>query len=448
MADFYNRLLEKVILPSGDLLLGTSFISEFKKWCQISLLKEAELGRLSMDNLRNLLVNATANVPYYKKFSYNNSANPIAWLKEFPVVDKSDFNNNIDLFLSVPKDRLIPQYSSGSSGVQGVVYLNKKEQSATQAIQTIFWEWSGYYPGKPIVQTGMTPSRGLVKSIKDFFLRTKYYNAYGLDSRELSMILKRQSGLQNYHLGGYASSLYLLACEALARNESTVKFDAAISWGDKMFPHYRTKINEAFGCHVYDTYGTTEGTMIAAQKDLEYYYIISPHVYLEILDENDNEVQDGSIGRVVVTRLDGFSMPIIRYANGDLAAKLPRDQYPENRELAYPLLKMVVGRDTDIVHTASGKFLIVHFFTGIFEFFPEIRQFKVIQRELSSIEIEYIPGRNFSAGILLRIEQQITDKLGEVLPVNWKEVHKIKATASGKPQIIESYISVYRKSLN
>jgi len=448
MADFYNRLLEKIILPSGDLLLGTSFISELKKWRQISLLNEAELERLSMDNLRNLLVYAAAHVPYYKIFSNNNSADHIAWLKEFPVVDKSDYNNNIDSFLSAPKDKLIPQFSSGSSGVQGVVYLNRKEQSVTQAIQTIFWEWSGYYPGKPIVQTGMTPSRGLVKSIKDYFLRTKYYNAYGLDRKELSIILQSQFGLYNYHLGGYASSLYLLACEALDRNESTVKFDAAISWGDKMFPHYRNKIKEAFGCRAYDTYGSTEGTMIAAQKDLEYYYIISPHVYLEILDENDNEVPDGLIGRVVVTRLDGFSMPLIRYANGDLAAKLPRDKYPAKRELAFPLLEIVVGRDTDIIHTASGKFLIVHFFTGIFEFFPEIKQFKVIQRELSSIEIEFIPGRDFSPGILKRIEQQFTAKLGEVLPVHWKEVQKINPTASGKPQIIESYISVYRKSPN
>lgn len=448
MADFYNRLLEKIVLPSGDLLLGTSFISELRKWRKISLLNEAELQKLSMENLLYLLSEATARVPYYKEFAHKSSSDPIAWLKEFPIVDKSDYNNNIESFISAPKSMLIPQYSSGSSGIQGVIYINKMEQSATQAIQTIFWEWSGYYPGKPIVQTGMTPSRGLVKSIKDYFFRTRYYNAYGLDSKELSKMLQSQSGQQNYHLGGYASSLYVFACEALKKNESTVKFDAAISWGDKMFGHYRDKITKAFGCRVYDTYGTTEGTMIAAQKDLDYYYIISPHVYLEILDENDNEVTDGSIGRVVVTRLDGFSMPLIRYANGDLAVKLPRDKYPVNRELAFPLLQMVVGRDTDIVHTASGKFLIVHFFTGIFEFFPEIRQFKVIQRELLSIDIEYIPGRNFSSGILRKIEQQMTDKLGEVLPVHWKEVQKINPTASGKPQIIESYISVYRKSQN
>lgn len=445
MDDLYNRLLETILLPCGDFVLRTSFISELKKWRKISLLNEEEIQKLSMENLSNLLVHATTHVPYYKQFAHTNSGDPGAWLKEFPVIDKSDFNNNIDSFLSVPRDKLIPNYSSGSSGVQGVVYMDKKEQSATRAIQTLFWEWSRYYLGKPVVQTGMTPKRGLVKSLKDYFLRTKYYKAYGLDSKELSVILQSQSGLQNYHLGGYASSLYLLACEALARHESTVRFDAAISWGDKMFSHYRNQITEAFGCRVYDTYGTTEGTMIAAQKDLEYYYIISPHVFLEILDENDIEVPDGSIGRVVVTRLDGFSMPLIRYANGDLASKLPRNSYPDKRDFAFPLLEMIVGRDTDIVHTVSGKYLIVHFFTGIFEFFPQIKQFKVIQKELSFIEIEYIPGREYVSEILHRIEEKITDRLGETLKVQWKEVQEIKPTASGKPQIIESYVSVFRK---
>lgn len=448
MPGLYNRLLESIILPTGDFLLGTSFGRELIKWRKIFRMSETELERLSIDNLRKLLIFATNHVPSYKKDAPKELPDTIEWLKTFPVIEKSDYNNRIDSFLSMQRDRLIPNYSSGSSGVQGVVYMSKKELSAAQAIQTLFWEWSGYYSGKPLVQTGMTPNRGLVKSLKDLLFRTRYYNAYGLSNRELLTILQRQSGLKNYHLGGYASSLYLLACEVLDNHLTDVKFDAAISWGDKMFPHYRAKITEAFGCRVFDTYGTTEGTMIAAQKDMDYYYIITPHVYLEILDENDNEIPDGKIGKVVVTRLDGYAMPLIRYANGDLAVKLPRNRYPSKRDLAFPLLEMIVGRDTDIVLTPSGKYLIVHFFTGIFEFFPEIRQFKVIQKEIKRVEIEYIPGRNFVPEVLNRIEQQIARRLGEVLPVRWKEVQRISPTASGKPQIIESHISVFRKLKN
>ena len=41
-----------------------------------------------MEDLLSILSHATEQVPYYKKITHKNSTNPIAWLKELPVVDK------------------------------------------------------------------------------------------------------------------------------------------------------------------------------------------------------------------------------------------------------------------------------------------------------------------------------------------------------------------------
>ena len=103
------------------------------------------------------------------------------------------------------------------------------------------------------------------------------------------------------------------------------------------------------------------------------------------------------------------------------------------------MLKKVVGRDTDLVRTSSGKSLIVHFFTGIFEFYSEIRQFRVIQNDINSIEIEYIPTAEFSTETLDKLKKDIEKYLGEEeLRVTFHSVDEIPATPSGKPQIIES----------
>lgn len=436
----YNRFLEHFILPAGDFFLGTHFIKELNRWRKISHLNNKELDNLSKINLSRILDFACNNVPFYRKFISSKNSDPELFLKKLPVVNKISYNTNREAFISCPVTNLIPSYSSGSSGVQGVVYMSKKEQSVSQAIQTLFWEWSGYYPGKPIVQTGITPERGLIKSLKDLFFKTRYYSAFGFNNMELLNILKKQINLNNYHIGGYASSLFLLAKTAIDNNIENVKFDAAISWGDKLFSHYRNSIERAFGCKVFDTYGTTEGTMIAAQKDLNYYYIITPHVYIEILDDDGNEVPDGKMGNVVVTRLDCFSMPIIRYRNGDLAVKLPAYRYPEKREFGFPLLEKIIGRDTDIVYTPSGNYLIVHFFTGIFEHIPEIEQFKVIQHNKDSIIIEFIPGKYFNISVLDKVESRIFEYLKEEFKIEWRKVDYIKPSPSGKPQIIESYI--------
>ena len=167
---------------------------------------------------------------------------------------------------------------------------------------------------------------------------------------------------------------------------------------------------------------------------------MSPHVYVEIVDKDGNDVADGELGYVLITRLDAYSMPLIRYYIGDLAVKLPKSKYPIKRELPYPLLERVIGRDTDIVRTRKGAYLVVHAFTGIFEHYPEIRQFKVVQYNLDGIEIDYIKGEGFSINILDEIRNIILAKLHDDFTIIFKEVEVIEATKSGKPQIVQSFI--------
>ena len=336
------------------------------------------------------------------------------------------------------KKKLIECKSSGSSGIQGVTYENKKEQSIHRALQILFWEWSGYYLGKRIVQTGMT-SRTTLKQIKDILLRTYYIFAFNHDEKQFLDLLHKIQNKHNMHLAGYASSLNVFA-EIAQKNNINIHFDAAISWGDKLFEHYARNILNTFKCKCYDTYGCSEGVLIGAKKDLDYFYIMSPHVYVEIVEKDGNDVADGELGYVLITRLDAYSMPLIRYYIGDLAVKLPKSKYPIKRELPYPLLERVIGRDTDIVRTRKGAYLVVHAFTGIFEHYPEIRQFKVVQYNLDGIEIDYIKGEGFSINILDEIRNIILAKLHDDFTIIFKEVEVIEATKSGKPQIVQSFI--------
>ncbi len=434
---FYNSLLENIVLPIGDSVLGTQFISTLKRWRAIQYLSEQQLQQLQQQNLSKLLNHAILNVPFYKSFQ-NGSDEPS--LKDFPVLTKALIRENMNRMLWHPeqKEKLVSEKSSGSSGIQGEVFVSRKEQSAFQAIQTLTWEWSGFRLGDSLLQNGMTLHRGVVKSIKDFLFRTQYVSAFNLDDKSVAAILE---GLEKKRFfGGYASSLFVFSEVAKRNNIDHIQFESAISWGDKMFSYYRESIESQFKTKVYDTYGTTEGFMIAGQKDLPYYYVLTPHVYLELLDEKGNEVPDGEIGRVVVTRLDAFEMPLIRYYLGDLAIKLPREKYPEKRDLQFPLLEKIIGRDTDIVRTESGKKMIVHFFTGIFEHVPEILQFRVVQNSLHEMTIEYIARETFHAEIPGIVTKKIHDYLQEPFPVTFVKVESIPSTASGKPQIILSNI--------
>ena len=86
---------------------------------------------------------------------------------------------------------------------------------------------------------------------------------------------------------------------------------------------YRTNvmkkmIEEAFDCPVADFYGLREcyGAAISCKKDK--LHCVENNVYLEILDDEGNEVPDGENGKIYVTSFNNKAMPLIRYETGDI----------------------------------------------------------------------------------------------------------------------------------
>lgn len=437
----YNRLIENILLPFSDQILGTTFHKELVKLRDQQYLSNNEIENLQSENIYSLLRFSLDNIPYYRKLNISFDSDPYKWVKKFPVLTKSIIKQYNNELIKPEEGRLYKHSSSGSTGEQSTVFMNELDQSKYRATQILWWEWAGFRLGDKFLQTGINPNRGLLKLCKDFLLRTKYISAFNHSEEDIIKILKKlpKSG---YSFGGYASSLYVFAQVAKRAGINNVNLKATISWGDKLFDHYRNQIESTFNTKVHETYGCAEGILIAAQKDLPYMYIMSNNVFLEIVDDQGNELPDGEMGHVLVTRLDSRAMPLIRYRLGDLAIKLPKNEYPCKRDLNFPLLKKVIGRDTDIVKTKSGKYMVVHFFTGIFEHIPAIKQFRVIQTTLDKMEIEYIPDKSFNKSILKHIEWQIHKHLKEEFPIIFIKVDYIPSTNSGKPQLISSSLSI------
>ena len=439
MSKFYNKFLENLVLPAGDALLGTAYIEKLKEWRHIQPLSRDDLKEMQKSSLNNLLSFAVNNSPFYKGLQIPHDPDPYQWIKNFPIMTKKVIKENIDQLVLNDPTKLVKVSSSGSSGVQGVVYLDKKVHSTQLAIQTLWWEWAGFKLGDRILQTGMTMDRGFVKATKDYLLNTKYIPAYKLDRETILDVLKDLKKNPRKFMLGYASSLYVIAKLAEETGVDDIQFESVISWGDKMFPHFRNLIEKQFNTKVYDTYGCAEGFMIAAECAQHHYHIMTPLLHLEILDDDGNDVPYGELGNVVVTRLDNYAMPIIRYYLGDLAI-MDDPGATCTCGMHFPLLKKIIGRDTDIVKTRSGKYMIVHVFTGIFEFISEIRQFRVVQKNLDGIEIEFIKDKGFGPHVLEQVRSKINEYLEEDFPINFKEVDHIPPTPSGKPQIIQSFL--------
>ncbi|MGM0634656.1 MAG: hypothetical protein ACQESK_01225 [Bacteroidota bacterium] len=437
----YASILQKVILPLGDFVFGGNYTQHLKTWQSYDKLSETELEKIQQQKLVDTLHYVNKHVPLYRNKVEIDTNDPISSLKKLPILSKELLRKHTSELVSDEYDvsKLKKNYSSGSSGVQSFSYSDSKNVFLTQAIQRHWFLWSGYQEGYPVLQLGMAPKRTLVKKLKDVFFRTTYVDAFSLgeeDYQKVYQILKRK---RIRFVIGYPSSIYELA-KWMDKHHKKHSLNAIISLGDKLFPYYEELYDIVFQQpKTLDTYGCAEGFMIACRYDIPNYYITSPHVVVEVVDDYGNEVKAGELGHVLVTGLTSFAQPFLRYKLGDLAIKLPKNEYPKNRAFNYPLLKKIIGRETDLVQAKNGKNFVVYSFTGVFAYYSEIVQFKVIQNKIDELEIEYIPGDNIDlASVLEKIEAQLKEVTDGLFKFNFKEVNYIAPTKSGKPQIIES----------
>ncbi len=432
----------RFILPFGDIVFKGNFIKSLRFWRKFKDFSQKDLEDYQKKALKKKLQFANENIIKYKDILLSDNDTIEEMLLKFPILTKTDLKVNPNILISNSKEKSTKISSSGSTGESTTVFMNIKDLTSLQALQFHLWELCGYKIGMPVLQTGISPKRSLLKKLKDIFFGTMYISAFSLTEKQLQTICKKLNKNKLYTIIGYPSSVNIIASYIL-ENDLDLSIARFIGIGDAMLSKYKLNIKKALKCEIYEMYGTSEGFQIGFQYDLKYMYQYSPQVYLELLDDNDNEVKDGEIGNVVVTRLDNYNMPLIRYKIGDLAIKLPKEHYPKKRKYNFPLLEKVVGRNTDIVILPDNRKMVVHSFTGIFEYIVEIKQFKIIQKDKSGILIEYIPADNFENNILANIKRKLQKHIAnEEFYIEFIEVTSIKSAVSGKTQLIKSYLTL------
>lgn len=111
----------------------------------------------------------------------------------------------------------------------------------------------------------------------------------------------------------------------------------------------RDRCREILGVEIVDQYSTQEVGYIALQRpDGPGYYAMADTHVVEIHDDNGNPCAPGQVGRVVVTPLHNFAMPLFRYEVGDLAL------VGEPGPLPYPVIARVFGRTRNLLIAPDG----------------------------------------------------------------------------------------------
>jgi len=136
-----------------------------------------------------------------------------------------------------------------------------------------------------------------------------------------------------------------------------------------------------------DIYSAAEVGYIALQcPEFPHYHVQAENTLVEILDDAGRACGPGEIGRVVLTPLHKFALPLIRYDIGDYAE--PGEPCPCGRGL--PVLRRIVGRTRNMVQLPDGQRFFPVFDTADWHQLFGARQLQLVQTALDHIEVRIV----------------------------------------------------------
>ena len=439
----YQRFCCNVVLPTADVMLGQHVRSRLADLLEFQWAPPEEIEGYRTRRLQELVRFSVERVPFYRAAFERLGIAPDDIrtpndLPKLPTVTKQNLRDSFAaLRVEGYRGREYEMKSSGSTGVQTTVVIDNACNDEVFATQLLFWSWGGFAMGQSHLQTGMSTRRGITKRLKDVVFRCQYRSAFDLTDRAVEEIVQTIERGSIGALFGYASSIYVIA-RFMEKRGRHRRMACIFTWGDSLFPHYRDQIERVFSCRVNDCYGLGEGLQCAAQCEYHDALHEAMHgVILEIVDHDGQPVPVGTLGRVVVTRLEPGPMPLIRYETGDVAHFVD-GACPCGRSLRR--VSRILGRATDIVTTPGGDRLIVHFFTQIFEMIPQIAQFQVRQDRPEAITVLFVKGGGFDESHLDQVRNQIRAHCVYPLEITFTSVDDIPPEQSNKRRFVISTV--------
>ena len=381
-------------------------------------------------------------VPYYRSLMDQAGVKPAdirckADLARIPISTKDTIRPAYPH--DITRDTGQRTYDSPTSGSTGKNFCVKEDPETSGIYRACFFlalEWAGWHLGERHLQTGMTLERNLPRKLKDALLRCHYVSAYDLSDEHLDQALDLLDRRAIRHLWGYPGSLYYIARRALVKGWNH-PLRSIVTWGDNLYPHYRTTIEQAFATSVTDTYGCAEGIQISAQcGHSTTYHVHTLDTVVEYLDNDGAPVSPGQPGNLILTRLHPGPMPLIRYSVGDMGVSAGDRECPCGR--GFDVMESVNGRSTDVIVTPNGNRLIVHFFTGLIEHFPEIDCFQVVQEDPASIVLRLQPVTDISPDVQQRLVALLKEKGAGDLRIDVQIVPEIPLPSTGKRRFVIS----------
>lgn len=362
----------------------------------------------------------------------------------FPVVNKNTIRQNKEQFLSdeYSSNERIRVTTSGSTGTPFEVFQDSGKRKRQAAENIYFNERCGFNVGDKLYFLRIWNKINRLSWAHRKLKNIVQVEASDLSAKKVESIINmlKADGSKKSLLAyatTYEAMVFQLRKLNLPKKNNTIS--CCISMSEALDENSRIALQDFFDCGVFARYSNSENGFIAHQvpgfgTD---YLINTASFVVELLDMDSNlPVIVGSPGRIVVTDLFNYAMPMIRYDTGDVGVADYRiDEYGRK----HWVLKTILGRKLDFIRGANGVLISPHVIDYALRQFPGMQQFQIIQKT----EFEFTLKLNLEKCFSVKeddIKNALFTYLDKSSVINIEYVDEIPLLASGKRKIVMSLL--------
>ena len=431
---------------SGD----TGTIQQFyEALLQSETYSAKNLTRFQDNVLKDLLPFVAKHVPFYRKrlapvFHGDGSFNPENWAK-LPILTAAELRDNYEAFrpseIPASHGKAARYVSSGSTGRPTAFYRSALSEVAQNAAHYRHYRAFNLDPQRNLAMIRafdfalarsrpMPADRLKIPWAADWFARGPAGHIQPLSVfTPVAKQVEWLRGLGEVYLNTFPSNALAIARHVARNPQTTPQLLAILTAGEPLTDETRRQCTEHLGCSCIDLYSSAECGLIASDCPAgNVMHAQSELCRVEILDRNNKPARVGAWGRLIVTPLYNFAMPLIRYDTGDLV----RSATPCSCGRNHPAIERVMGRPSNLFYLPRKKWFRPELDTAVMEDLLNYSRWQLVQTDASAFELYYMPRNTDVAIDSHKLDVALKTALGADISIEIKPTAALGPASSGK----------------
>jgi len=446
----YSLNLRESLYCGSQLLIGSKMLLRLREFRELWLAPCNTVEAVRRQKLSRLLDHAAAHVPYYKRLMKPGQR---LRLEDFPILTKDAIRQHFRELMTADLKKeheaggrrgysWLEVKTGGTTGRPNTVIHDARFRDYGRAARLFAQQICGFSFGTPYVRLwgSMAEIQRLKQSrlnrLTRWLAREKIVNGFQITAEGMERCLDQMEKHRIRHLMAYVDCAIELARFARQRGRPAPKLDSIMACAGTVTENARAVIEGVFECKLHNLYGSRDCPAMACECKHGKIHVFANHVWIEVVDKNARPVSVGQTGRILVTLLENYSFPLIRYEIGDIGA-------PGTAGCAcgssFPVLEKIEGRTVEQLETSRGDFvspLFVIHLLGVVHNPGWIRRFRFVQCSYKEFNLWLELSETVDRGRLAQMAEALRRDLevvfGSGCQLNVRPVEAIAPAPSGK----------------